>query len=211
MGYGDPIENYDPRYRPYGQAVARFLTRAGKHHRRCRWPSRLPKLGHCDPDFRQLTYGDQGKRAARIREQLSEGDFIVFYAGLRSVETGSLVYSIIGFYTVDRMTLGTELRRREWHRNEHTRHGGCDDPGTSVVFAAAAESGRLLNHIPIGSYQNDAYRVFPNLLDAWGGLDVQDGYIQRSAHLPKFVRPAKFLRWFQRQRPELVRRDNPAD
>jgi Nucleotide modification associated domain 3 len=211
MGYGAPTEKYDPRYRRYGRAVENFLNRAGRHHRRCRWPDRLPKSGHCDPDFRHLTYGDQGQRAARIRAQLSAGDFIVFYAGLRLVETGNLVYSIIGFYTVDRLVLGTNLRKRDWHRNEHTRHGGCDDPGTSVVFAAPGESGRLLNHIPIGSYRADAYRVFPNLLNIWGGLDVQDGYIQRSARLPKFENPVRFLRWFHRQRPTLVRQDNPRD
>jgi hypothetical protein len=31
------------------------------------------------------------------------------------------------------------------------------------------------------------YRVRNDLLDAWGGLDIKDGYIQRSAFLPVCV------------------------
>ena len=38
---------------------------------------------HLDPDFRHLTYGDQGQRASQIQTKLTNGDLIVFYAGLR--------------------------------------------------------------------------------------------------------------------------------
>jgi hypothetical protein len=48
-----------------------------------------------------------------------------------------------------------------------------------------------------------------DILDAWGGLDVNDGYIQRSARLPEFKNAAKFYRWFLAQNPELVARNNP--
>src|SRR4051812_40406985 len=84
IGGGRTNEEYDPRYYRYRRAVARFLRTVDWHHRLCRWPRKLPVLGHCDPDFRHLSYGDQGQRAARIRECLNPGDFIVFYAGLRS-------------------------------------------------------------------------------------------------------------------------------
>lgn len=212
MGYGSLTEECDPRYGPYKRYVASFLKSFATFHRSCEFPSKLPGVGHFDPDFRHLSYGDQGQRAARIREQLTESgdDFIVFYAGLRSIETGRLVYSIIGFYIVERLVLGTGLRKQEWHRNEHTRHGGCDDHGTSIVFAVPGRSGRLLNHIPIGGLRGKHYRVFPDLLNAWGGLDVKDGFIHRSAFLPQFERPSRFLRWFKRQRTTLVARDNPV-
>jgi hypothetical protein len=35
-----------------------------------------------DPDFEHLTYGDQGQRAAQIKQKLGPGDLLVFYAGL---------------------------------------------------------------------------------------------------------------------------------
>jgi hypothetical protein len=58
--------------------------------------------------------------------------------------------------------------------------------------------------IPIGEYRDRAYRVRRDLLDAWGGLSVSDGYIQRSAVPPLFREPAKFLHWLWRQNPMLV-------
>lgn len=209
MGVGTPVTAHDSRYLRFGRHVGKYLNRFGHFDRRCRFPEKLPMIAHCDPDFRHLTYGDQGRRAARIRKQLGEGDFLAFYAGLRSIETGMLVYSIIGFYVIEKMIDGHSAPKRLWHRNEHTRHGGCKDLGTSVVFASRGESGRLLSHIPIGSYRNGAYRVFPSLLRAWGAIDVNDGYIQRSGHLPRFERPASFIHWFHRQRPTLVAHDNP--
>jgi Nucleotide modification associated domain 3 len=37
------------------------------------WPSTLSGLCHLDPDFAHLTYGDQGSRAARLREFITPG------------------------------------------------------------------------------------------------------------------------------------------
>jgi hypothetical protein len=48
------------------------------------------------------------------------------------------------------------------------------------------------------------------LLDAWGGLDIKDGYIHRSVRLPSFRDAAKFHQWFRAQKPELVAENNPA-
>lgn len=45
-------------------------------------PHRLKGLPtHLDPDFANLTYGDQGRRAQQIR-QLEPGDLLAFYASL---------------------------------------------------------------------------------------------------------------------------------
>jgi hypothetical protein len=203
----DLTEHYDRAYRPYQRSVLAFLPDTA--HRRAHWPSRLPRLGHFDPDFQHLTYGDCGQRAARIRSHLSDGGFIVFYAGLRSVHGGNLCYSIIGYYTVDRIESGPSVPRADWHRNAHTRGGGCTDEGTVVVFARPGESGRLRCHIPIGSYRSRAYRVHREILSEWGGLDVRDGYIQRSVFLPAFSDGTSFLRWFRRQRPIFIRANNP--
>jgi hypothetical protein len=180
MGWTQLTKDYDSGYEPYRRAVAALVPDSAPAY--IRWPTHLPKEGHFDPDFDELTYGDAGQRAKRMREFLSVGndDFIVFYAGLRSIHTGKLIYSIIGFYTIDRIVSGPLVPQVDWHRNAHTRPDGCADDSHVVVFARPGQSGRLLEHIPIGSYREGAYRVDRELLDAWGGLDVENGYLQRS-------------------------------
>jgi len=204
-------EHYDPAYQPYEQVVTAFVPEHAP--RSVHWPRRLPRHGHFDPDFRHLTYGDERNKAERICEVFegNENDkkFIVFYAGLRSIQTGNLCYSIIGFFTVKDIKCAPDVPRRDWHRNAHTRNGGCNDAGTVIVFADKSKSGRLCKHIPIGEYRNRAWRVTPGLLEKWGGLNVKDGYIQRSAFLPHFCDGDRFLRWFWQQKPEPVCEDNP--
>jgi len=204
-------EKYDSRYEPYKLAVAALMPESAANF--IRWPRRLPLQGHFDPDFHYLTYGDWGRRAARIQKVFKDvkDRFIVFYAGLRRVDTGELSYSIIGFYAVGRVMRGPEVEPADWPRNEHTRNGACPDESTVIVFARQGESGRLREHIPIGSYQRRAYRVTPKLLEEWGDLDVHDGYIHRSVFLPCFKDGDKFLRWFKDQNPVLVSEDNPTE
>ncbi len=43
-----------------------------------------------------------------------------------------------------------------------------------------------------------------------GGLDVRDGWLQRSANPPAFKDAARFLRWFRKQRPRLIAQNNPS-
>jgi len=66
-------------------------------------------------------------------------------------------------------------------------------------------SGQLDRCVPIGEWRNRAYRVRQEILDAWGGLSVKDGYIQRSAVPPSFNRPSQFLDWLQIQDINLIR------
>lgn len=209
MGVSELTENYDRGYAAYRKAVERLLPPSASAA--VRFPRRLPREAHFDPDFEQLTYGDGGQRAARIKDFLSTGsdNFIVFYAGLRSVQTTKLIYSIIGFFAIDRVVDAQLVPCADWHRNAHTRPNGCADGGQIVVFAKRGQSGRLIEHIPIGEYRRRAYRVTEKLLDEWGNLDVRDGYIQRSAFLPSFNDAKRFLRWFRNQRPSMIARDNP--
>jgi hypothetical protein len=43
---------------------------------------------------------------------------------------------------------------------------------------------------------------------AWGGLSVKDGYLQRSARLPKFKDAGRFYRWLLAQGIPLIQRNN---
>jgi hypothetical protein len=163
---------------------------------------------HLDPDFKHLTYGDGGERAKQIRSKLKPGDLIVFYGGLRDVHPSPrLVYAIIGLYVVDVIMSAASVTRSRWDENAHTR---CVSPGADdiVVRASRGISGRLQRCLPIGEYRERAYRVLPYLLTAWGGLSVNNGYLQRSARLPEFSNANKFYQWFRSQGVRLIPRNN---
>jgi hypothetical protein len=170
-----------------------------------------PLLGqatHLDPDFDHLTYGDQGQRGKRIQSLLSDGDLLAFFAALRPVDGPArpLVYALIGLYVVDEIVLAKVIPRSRWAENAHTRRVPKD--GDIVVRAKTGSSGRLRRCVPIGELRGRVYRVRNDLLDAWGGLDIKDGYIQRSVRLPAFHDAAKFYRWFLAQKPNLVQHNN---
>ena len=163
---------------------------------------------HLDPDFDWLTYGDNGdKRGAGIKH-LSEGDLLVFYAGLRSVRASrKLVYGLVGLYVVDNVLPARSVLPDQYKSNAHTRRLKIAARDI-VVRAKPSVSGRLTRCVPIGEWRDGAYRVTPGLLKKWGGLSVKDGYVQRSARPPAFLNASKFYRWFLRQEVELIQRNN---
>ena len=55
-----------------------------------------------------------------------------------------------------------------------------------------------------GEWRDGAYRVRRDVLQAWGGLSVADGYVQRSAVPPAFLAPRRFEGWLARQGVRLV-------
>ncbi len=171
------------------------------------------KHAHLDPDFECLTYGDEGNRGKPVWK-LANGDILAFYASLRPVKSCNqkLIYALIGLYVVDKTKPASEIPKEDWHKNAHTRRN--PDKTDIVVFAKPDLSGRLERCIPIGEFRNGAYRVTNELLSEWGGLCGKDrhiiegGYIQRSAILPSFCDPDKFYEWFQKQKIQLVTRNN---
>ncbi|HUV65658.1 MAG TPA: hypothetical protein VMW24_17310 [Sedimentisphaerales bacterium] len=165
---------------------------------------------HLDPDFENLTYGDDGdKRGSQIRS-MSRGDLVVFYAGLRPLcsAQSQLVYALIGLFKIDEIVMAKDVPREEWDENAHTRRDPCDSSDI-VVRALPGHSGRLARCLAIGEFRDRAYRVRHEILDAWGGLSVKDGFIQRSARPPFFLNPDKFYGWFQRQNVPLIQENNP--
>ncbi len=179
-----------------------------------RFGEHLPKelLGtptHLDPDFDQLTYGDQGQRGKRISKLLTTGDFLVFFAALRPIDAPPrpLVYALIGLYVIDEIVPAGSVPQERWTENAHTRRIPSDED--IVVRAKAGVSGRLKRCIPIGELRDKFYRVRNDLLDTWGGLDIKDGYIHRSVRLPAFHNAEKFYSWFLNQNPDLISKNNP--
>ncbi len=165
---------------------------------------------HLDPDFDWLTYGDQGQRGKCITSLLTADDLLVFFAAFRPVDGPSrpLIYALVGLFVVAEIVPAKSVPNSRWAENAHTRRVPGD--GDIVVRAKRGVSGRLRRCIPIGGRRAGVYRVRHDLLDAWGGLDIKNGYIQRSVRLPAFRNTAKFYRWFLAQKPELVAENNPS-
>ncbi len=179
------------------------------------WPSHLSGTCHLDPDFSHLTYGDGDRgRGRRIRDFLSAGDFIAFWAGLREIESGEIVCSIIGFFTIAYIVNAAEIGPLDAHRNAHTRYKQSEKWNHVVVVGNPERSGRLRKHLPIGSFRDGAQRVDRELLKSWGDLQKadggiwNDGYITLSGQPPIFRDPAKFSKWFWAKKPKLVHANN---
>ena len=173
-----------------------------------RLPERLAdRIAHADPDFGRLTYGDRRERGKQIRQKLKGGDLLVFYAGLRDVGDGRLVYALIGLLAIGSIVAARDSPSERWAENAHTRRLEIGETDV-VVRGREGASGRFERALEFAGYRAGAYRVFPELLGRWGGLGVRDGYVQRSARLPEVGDPARFLDWLVAQRVGLVARDN---
>jgi hypothetical protein len=213
-----PIPDRDLRphlstpYTAIAGVLAAFASARVVDDKACTLPTALDKqMMHLDPDFRWLTYGDTERRGKGLAE-FSSGDIVVFYAGLRPCRLGgkrskTLVYALIGLYEVGEVVRLGAVEESRWQENAHTRRVN-HDPDDVIVRATSGTSGRLRRCLPVGGWRDGAYRVFPELLAAWGGLSCKDGFLQRSAVPPTFLDPARFLSWFEAQKTELVQDNN---
>lgn len=134
----------------------------------------------------------------------------MFYAGLRPLcsARSHLVYALIGLFKIDEIVMAKDVTQEEWDKNAHTRRNPCKNSDI-IVRALPGHSGRLARCLVIGEFRDRAYRVRHEILDAWGGLSVKDGFIQRSARPPFFLNPEKFYKWFQKQNVPLIQGNNP--
>jgi hypothetical protein len=165
---------------------------------------------HLDPDFDFLTYGNKATNARGDKiGNVGRDDLLVFYAGFRQFypRQEELVYALIGMYFVDEVACAGDVARNRCSENVHLRRMTIES-SDFMVFAMPKISGRFKWCVPIGEWRNNAYRVRLDLLDAWGGLSVKDGWIQRGGNPPLFKDPDKFLDWIQRQEIQLVQRNN---
>lgn len=193
-------------------ALRRFgAERGGLDPASTRLPPHLAGAAtHLDPDFDQLTYGDNGERRGKAITRFEPGDLIVFYAGLRPVTACEhrLLYALVGLYRVASVSRVSEFPQSRWNENAHLRRVNAQ-PSDVVVHAEPETSGRLRRCIPVGEFRSGAYRVTRDLLEAWGGLSCKDGFIQRSAVPPRFSDTDRFLSWLERTGFELVATNNP--
>src|SRR5260370_38988966 len=118
-----------------------------------------------------------------------------------------LICALMGMDVVQEVVHVANVPPKRWYENAHlrkTKRGETD----IVVRAKPGLSGRFDRCIPIGEWRDRAYRVRQEVLNAWGGLSVKDGFIQRSAVPPALNRPKQVLDWLRNQGLRLIQRND---
>jgi hypothetical protein len=194
-------------YNEVAAPLAEFAEKFNVRGLRCPEGLRQRNM-HLDPDFGHLTYGDNGiRRGARIAT-LGPDDLLVFYAGLRSIiHPSELVYALVGLFVVEEVVRAIDISVERRRENTHTRWTTISENDV-VVRGKSGVSGRFDRCVVVGEWRDKAYRVCRRIEDAWGGLTVKNGYIQRSVVPPVFRDADRFYDWFQRQGTMLLKRNN---
>jgi hypothetical protein len=115
-------------------------------------PANLPgRPMHLDPDFEHLTYGDNGANRGAKLKRFSDGDLLVFYAGLRAVsDSKRLMYALVGLFVAEEVLEAIQVPKELWHKNAHTRKRKIGGPDI-IVRAKRGKSGRLNEQFRLAS------------------------------------------------------------
>jgi len=183
----------------YNDLIEPFSKWAHRNQADLKFPKHLLGVStHLDPDFQHLTYGDQSTgRGLRVGD-LNSGDYLAFFESFRPIASceHNLVYALFGLLIVDKVLRADEMDETNFDTNAHTRVQQINGDHL-IVFANKELSGRFDRAIPIGEYRAGAYRVRHDLLHEWGGLEIKDGFIQRSVCPPWLSNPVNFLQWLE--------------
>ena len=204
-----PIPDKNEDKTTYHQIKPHFNAWVKRNNAVIEFPYHLEQMGGChlDPDFDYLTYGDQGENTGRGRRvaTLNKGDFIAFFASFNPIKkcSHSLVYALYGIMFVDKVMKAKNVSVEDLNKNAHTRLVDVNGEHL-IVYADPLISGRFDKAIPIGEFRRKSYRMTKEMEKKWGGIDVYDGYIQRSVNPPWFVDPKTFLTWFETQNVKLI-------
>lgn len=231
-----PIPEYEDHKQPPGMqttyrdcepALNKWTQRGLRFHdgKPTTLPSELSGTHtHLSPDFSCLTYGDTKKWNGKTCPsgiqiaRLGEGDFVVFYAGLKPTRKrhDNLEYCLIGQMFVLEVVAHSDIEKKRWHENAKTRSRRAEYKDAVVLRADPNRSGRYSRCIPIGRRRHSiskrttkpSYRAFPDLLEEWhglrGGLCGDDGFIERrGTSLPSFGDPDRFLQWLGKKNTDI--------
>ena len=174
-GSGEYVPDGRRTYREVLDELSGFAADCCQRENKC---FQLPKdlldqPMHLDPDFFELTYGDDERRGRKLKGSkndpgLQKGDFLAFYSGLRSVRDQSLIYALIGILELDGAAVAPNtLQGRGRLCNAHSRWDTCHEADVVAIGRNSGNSGVFERCIPIGSFRRNAYRVYPSLLDEW--------------------------------------------
>jgi len=128
---------------------------------------------HHDPNFEALTYGEHregfGQYVSRLR-RLDEGDVVAFYTSLVTQESDRKHRYLVGYFTVDSVTViepddGPETKRHKLARHPENAHAKRAEDGVPfyddkrLVVVAGRAPGGLFERDPI---QLSEYRERPD-------------------------------------------------
>jgi hypothetical protein len=150
---------------------------------------------HDDPEFETRTYGDATAKR-RYLLKLSEGDLLVFYAGLKPFNHDNQDYPealyFVGYFTIDQVIdfnwLSASERaayRQRYPSNAHVKRGYAFE---NLVIVVGSKDSRLLNHALLISEKKPDKSGRPTfaLSSEMEELLGISGFIQRSIP-PRFV------------------------
>jgi Nucleotide modification associated domain 3 len=164
---------------------------------------------HVDPEFKTFTYGDPTPPKKGLRH-LTEGDLLVFYAGLEGWDFDAPpALFIIGFFEIELIGFGSSFSDRvlheEFSQNFHVMHRSVfAGERDKVVLAKGTKNSRLLNkavkigerqRLKGGAWWQIITTEMAGIFGRFGGI----GSLQRST--PRWVEPdfveraARFVWW----------------
>ena len=156
---------------------------------------------HDDPEFETFTYGDPTTVKRRYLLRLSEGDLLVFYAGLKPYENTAYETAlyIIGYFTVNRIIDFNAITQeagaryyKEFANNAHARR--YDRYYNLVIVSGDKNNSRLLNRaVRISELKPNrvgrlTYAVSAEMEQRLGVT----GFIERSVP-PRFIEEETYL------------------
>lgn len=143
-------------------------------------PALADQVPHHDPEFRTYTYGDPSPIKRTQLARLTEGDLLIFYAGLAPPDgSAPPVLHAIGYFTVegsyDLDAMTSEERKRAMERFPHNAHvklrgltpesPGPDDAYPVIVRGKPTRSGLFRRARPLGT---ETRRVRPEVSERIG-------------------------------------------
>jgi len=125
---------------------------------------------HFDPEFKTFTYGDHTKK---VGSKFLEGDYLVFYAGLKPYESNKQRKGlfIIGYFKIDRIFKYKDLKNEKFVKIlKNNAHIKCKkgERDTIIIKGHPNESKLLEKAIRISDYDKNycyASKTFSKLID----------------------------------------------
>lgn len=189
--------------RTYGNTCGRKGQRLVDYFPESRRGKVLGQSFHFDPEFETFTYGDPTIPKRSLR-QLSDGDLLVFYMGLKGwdFDCPPALY-ITAFFEVARAGLASSFAKKElaemFRNNFHVMHTDVlnDQRDRLVLIKGSANSRLLKKAVKISELGTDKsghplQRLSPEMQAVFGGF-AGNTSIQRSPPrwvAPEFIQPA---------------------
>lgn len=151
-------------------------------------------IPHNDPEFVTPSYGDPTHKRNSL-SKLSEGDLLIFHAGLKAFENTSYpsrANCIIGYFIIDRAVDFTKIEnqesfKREWASLQNNFHVGYRKEKDCLVIVGKKEESMLFRKAILFTEMKPDSRGRPTVCISkkWGKILRVKGFVQRST--PRWI------------------------